>query len=124
MTLLSFWGAINAFNTVDGIDGLLGALSGVTFGALAVMFYLDGEHELAQWSLCLLAASIPYILLNLGIIWGQKFKVFMGDAGSTLIGFTVIWLLIVATKGHDAVIRPVTVLWFIAVPLMDMVTIL
>ncbi|MBG6244334.1 undecaprenyl-phosphate alpha-N-acetylglucosaminyl 1-phosphate transferase [Candidatus Symbiopectobacterium sp. 'North America'] len=124
VTLLAVWGAINAFNMVDGIDGLLGALSCVTFGALAVMFYLDGEHELAQWSLCLLAASIPYILLNLGIPWGQKFKVFMGDAGSTLIGFTVIWLLIVATQGHDAVIRPVTALWFIAVPLMDMVTIM
>lgn len=124
VTLLAVWGAINAFNMVDGIDGLLGALSCVTFGALSVMFYLDGEHELAQWSLCLLAASVPYILLNLGIPWGQKFKVFMGDAGSTLIGFTVIWLLIVATQGHDAVIRPVTALWFIAVPLMDMVTIM
>lgn len=124
VTLLAVWGAINAFNMVDGIDGLLGALSCVTFGALSVMFYLGGNRELAQWSLCLLVACIPYILLNLGIPWGQKFKVFMGDAGSTLIGFTVIWLLILATQGQGAVMRPVTALWFIALPLMDMVTIM
>ncbi|MEH2919958.1 UDP-N-acetylglucosamine--undecaprenyl-phosphate N-acetylglucosaminephosphotransferase [Samsonia erythrinae] len=124
VTLFAVWGAINAFNMVDGIDGLLGALSCVTFGALAIVFYLDDRNELALWSVCLLAATLPYILLNLGIVWGRKFKVFMGDAGSTLIGFTVIWLLILATQGEKAVIRPVTALWFIAIPLMDMVTIM
>ncbi|MDY4387927.1 UDP-N-acetylglucosamine--undecaprenyl-phosphate N-acetylglucosaminephosphotransferase [Pectobacterium aroidearum] len=124
VTLFAVWGAINAFNMVDGIDGLLGALSCVTFGALAVVFYIGGRHELAQWSLCLLAATLPYILLNLGVPWGLKFKVFMGDAGSTLIGFTVIWLLVVATQGKEAIIHPVTALWMIAVPLMDMVTIM
>lgn len=124
ITLLAVWGAINAFNMVDGIDGLLGALSCVTFGALSIVFYLGGNMAMAQWSLCLLAASIPYILLNLGIPWGRKFKVFMGDAGSTLIGFTVIWLLVLASQGPQAVMNPVTALWLIAVPLMDMATIM
>lgn len=124
VTLFAVWGAINAFNMVDGIDGLLGALSCVTFGALAIVFYLGGHNELALWSACLLAATLPYIFLNLGIMWGKKFKVFMGDAGSTLIGFTVIWLLMLATQGGNAVVRPVTALWLIAIPLMDMVTIM
>lgn len=48
----------------------------------------------------------------------------MGDAGSTLVGFTIIWLLILATQGETAVMHPVTVLWFIAVPLMDMTAII
>lgn len=124
VTLFAVIGAINAFNMVDGIDGLLGALSCVTFGALAIVFYLGERGDLALWCSCLLTACIPYILLNLGIPWGRKFKVFMGDAGSTLIGFTVIWLLIVATQGNRAVIQPVTALWFIAVPLMDMIRVM
>ncbi|MCG8706899.1 UDP-N-acetylglucosamine--undecaprenyl-phosphate N-acetylglucosaminephosphotransferase [Brenneria sp. 4F2] len=124
ITLLAVWGAINAFNMVDGIDGLLGALSCVTFGALAVVFYLGEQRELSQWSLCMLAATLPYLSLNLGIPWGDKFKVFMGDAGSTLIGFTVIWLLMLATQGENAVMHPVTALWLIAIPLMDMVTVM
>ncbi|WP_075180891.1 UDP-N-acetylglucosamine--undecaprenyl-phosphate N-acetylglucosaminephosphotransferase [Pantoea sp. 1.19] len=124
VTLLAVIAAINAFNMVDGIDGLLGALSCVTFGALGLVFNLAGNSEVALWCLCLMAACLPYILLNLGIPWGRKFKVFMGDAGSTLIGFTVIWLLILATQGHDAAMRPVTALWLIAVPLMDMLRVM
>lgn len=124
VTLLAVVGAINAFNMVDGIDGLLGALSSVTFGALATVFCMGGNDEMALWCLCLMVACLPYILLNLGIPWGRKFKVFMGDAGSTLIGFTVIWLLIVATQGDDAVMQPVTALWLIAVPLMDMMRVM
>ncbi|MEF9674815.1 UDP-N-acetylglucosamine--undecaprenyl-phosphate N-acetylglucosaminephosphotransferase [Pectobacterium aroidearum] len=124
VTLLAVWGTINAFNMVDGIDGLLGALSCVSFGSLAIVFYLGGNHELALWCACLLTATLPYILLNLGILLGSSFKVFMGDAGSTLIGFTVIWLLMLATQGENAVIRPVTALWFIAIPIMDMVTVM
>ncbi|MFB4356451.1 UDP-N-acetylglucosamine--undecaprenyl-phosphate N-acetylglucosaminephosphotransferase [Pantoea sp. BS_4] len=123
-TLFAVIGAINAFNMVDGIDGLLGALSCVTFGALGIIFELGGNPKLALWCTCLMAACLPYILLNLGIPWGKKFKVFMGDAGSTLIGFTVIWLLMIATQGTEAVMRPVTALWLIAVPLMDMVRVM
>ncbi|MGF6190833.1 UDP-GlcNAc:undecaprenyl-phosphate GlcNAc-1-phosphate transferase [Serratia sp. 509] len=124
ITLFAVWGAINAFNMVDGIDGLLGALSCVTFGALSVVFALGGNSELSKWCLCLLIASLPYIMLNLGIPMGKRFKVFMGDAGSTLIGFTVIWLLVLATQGDKAVMQPVSALWVIAVPLMDMATIM
>ncbi|PKB88853.1 undecaprenyl-phosphate alpha-N-acetylglucosaminyl 1-phosphate transferase [Ewingella americana] len=124
ITILAVISAINAFNMVDGIDGLLGALSCVSFASLGVVFYLHGRVELAQWCICLMIACIPYILLNLGVPWGRKFKVFMGDAGSTLIGFTMIWLLVIATQGPNAVINPVTALWLISVPLMDMVRVM
>lgn len=124
MTVFAVIGAINAFNMVDGIDGLLGALSCVTFGSLSIVFLMGGNAELAMWCLGLMAACIPYILLNLGIPWGRKFKVFMGDAGSMLIGFTVIWLLILATQGEEAVMSPVTALWLIAVPLVDMLRVM
>ncbi len=48
----------------------------------------------------------------------------MGDAGSMLIGFTVIWLLLVSTQDTPSPLRPVTALWLITVPLMDMVAIM
>ena len=55
---------------------------------------------------------------------GQKYKVFMGDAGSTLIGFTIIWILLLSTQGKGHPMNPVTALWIIAVPLIDMVAII
>lgn len=124
LTIFAVMCAINAFNMVDGIDGLLGALSCVSFASLGIAFSLHGKNELAQWCVCLTIACTPYILLNLGIPWGRKFKVFMGDAGSALIGFTVIWLVILATQGATAILHPVTALWIIAVPLMDMIRVM
>jgi len=125
VTIFAVIGAINAFNMVDGIDGLLGGLASVTFSALGLMFYLAGNIGLATFCLLFVGAMLPYIMLNLGFPFGRRFKVFMGDAGSMFIGFTAIWLLIEASQGrNELVIRPVTALWFIALPLMDMVCIM
>ncbi|NRB68593.1 MAG: UDP-N-acetylglucosamine--undecaprenyl-phosphate N-acetylglucosaminephosphotransferase [Vibrio sp.] len=124
VTILAVVGAINAFNMVDGIDGLLGGLSVVTFGGLGIMLSHDGQDNLAYICLVLVVAIIPYILLNLGA-FGRRRKVFMGDAGSMLIGFTVIWLLLHSSQNGTAPpLRPVTALWLIAVPLMDMTAIM
>ncbi|KOO16093.1 UDP-phosphate N-acetylglucosaminyl 1-phosphate transferase [Vibrio xuii] len=124
VTILAVVGAINAFNMVDGIDGLLGGLSIVTFGGLGIMLSYDGQQNLAYICLVLVVVIIPYILLNLGA-FGRRRKVFMGDAGSMLIGFTVIWLLLLSSQNGSAPpLRPVTALWLIAVPLMDMTAIM
>lgn len=120
VTLFAVWAAINAFNMVDGIDGLLGGLSCVTFAALGILLYLDGQPFLGRWCFAIIIIILPYILLNLGIL-GKEYKVFMGDAGSTLIGFTAIWILLQSTQELGHPMNPVTALWVIAIPLMDMV---
>lgn len=123
VTLFAVWAAINAFNMVDGIDGLLGGLACVTFGALGILLVLDGQMYLGYWCFAIIAAIIPYLLLNLGA-FGKRYKVFMGDAGSTLIGFTVIWILLQSTQGVGHPMNPVTALWVIAIPLIDMIAIM
>lgn len=120
ITLVAIWASINAFNMIDGIDGLLGAVSCITFGALGYLFYLHGNEGAWRWCLALLLALLPYLAANLGLVGGIKRKVFMGDAGSTVIGFAVIWMLVVATQTDDAVIAPTTALWLIALPLADL----
>lgn len=123
VTIFAVVGAINAFNMVDGIDGLLGALSCVTFAGLGFLMYYYNQYNLAYFCLVLITIIVPYILLNLGA-FGRKRRVFMGDAGSMLIGFTVIWLLLLSSQENRPLMRPVTALWLIAVPLMDMVAIM
>lgn len=124
VTIFAVLGAINAFNMVDGIDGLLGGLTIATFGGLAYINYIDGQLWLARFCLLMMIVVIPYIILNLGFPFGVRKKVFMGDAGSMLIGFTVIWVLLQGTQGPKAQMYPVTALWLIAIPLMDMITIM
>ncbi len=123
LTLLACWAAINSFNMIDGIDGLLGGLSSVAFLSLGLLFYQAGSSQLALFCFAMLSAIVPYLLLNLAIL-GRRYKVFMGDAGSTLIGFTLIWLLLQGSQSSQPAINPVTALWVLAIPLMDMVVIM
>ncbi|MEJ2763331.1 UDP-N-acetylglucosamine--undecaprenyl-phosphate N-acetylglucosaminephosphotransferase [Photobacterium sp. MCCC 1A19761] len=124
VTIFAILGAINAFNMVDGIDGLLGGLATVSFTALGYLFWTGNQVDLYQFCVIFVVATIPYIMMNLGLPFGRRFKIFMGDAGSVFIGFTIVWLLVQGTQGEETSFRPVTALWIIALPLMDMATIM
>jgi UDP-GlcNAc:undecaprenyl-phosphate GlcNAc-1-phosphate transferase len=113
---------INAFNMVDGIDGLIGSLSLNTFASIAILFIISGQNDYISYPLILATATIPYLIFNLGLALKTK-KIFMGDAGSMFIGLSVIWLLTMGTQNDHVSFRPVTALWICAVPLMDMLAI-
>ena len=118
---------INAYNMIDGIDGLIGSLSINTFTAIALLFIMSGKTDYLSYPLILATATVPYLIFNLGLlekIFNKKSrKIFMGDAGSMFIGLSVIWLLTMGTQGEQASFRPVTALWICAIPLMDMLAI-
>ncbi|MGK2889475.1 MAG: hypothetical protein ACSLEN_11295 [Candidatus Malihini olakiniferum] len=63
---------------IDGMDGLLATLSSVTFGALSMMLQLGGHNELVLWNLCVLVASVTYLVLNLWLIWGKSLRFLWG----------------------------------------------
>ncbi|GAL24207.1 undecaprenyl-phosphate N-acetylglucosaminyl 1-phosphate transferase [Vibrio variabilis] len=124
-TAIALIGCITAFNMVDGADGLLSTLASITFGGLAVIFYMCDAISIMYFCLLFILAMLPYALCNLDVIPRKSLRVFMGDSGSFFIGFTVIWLMIIATQKAtplttEPMMRPVTALWLIAVPLMDM----
>jgi UDP-GlcNAc:undecaprenyl-phosphate GlcNAc-1-phosphate transferase len=114
---------INAYNMVDGIDGLVGSLSLNTFTAIAILFLMNGNSGYLTYPLILATATLPYLMFNLGYFKKYTKKIFMGDAGSMFIGLSVIWLLTIGTQGENASFRPVTALWICAIPLMDMLAI-
>ncbi len=118
---------INAYNMIDGIDGLIGSLSINTFTSIAILFIMSGQTDYLSYPLILATATVPYLIFNLELF--DKFldkkcrKIFMGDAGSMFVGLSVIWLLTMGTQGEHASFRPVTALWVCAIPLMDMLAI-
>ena len=122
-TYLAIIVVINAYNMVDGIDGLIGSLSLNTFTAIAVLFLMNGNQGYLTYPLILATATLPYLMFNLGYFKKYSKKIFMGDAGSMFIGLSVIWLLTIGTQGENASFRPVTALWICAIPLMDMLAI-
>ncbi|MFC6439604.1 UDP-N-acetylglucosamine--undecaprenyl-phosphate N-acetylglucosaminephosphotransferase [Bowmanella sp. JS7-9] len=120
VTLLAVATAINAFNMTDGIDGLVGVLATVSFGSLCVLFYWAENQNLFVIAATFVAALTAFLLFNLGGLRRLFGKVFMGDAGSMMLGLTIVWLLVIGTQDGEGSFRPVTALWIIAVPLIDM----
>ncbi|ABM02639.1 undecaprenyl-phosphate alpha-N-acetylglucosaminyl 1-phosphatetransferase [Psychromonas ingrahamii 37] len=127
-TVLAVLGAINAYNMIDGIDGLIGGVSFATFVPLTIIFYMAGDIEVAFFCLLCVVVLAPYLLHNLQLTRFSSKKIFMGDAGSMFIGFTVIWLLAIGSQGDSSgsepYFSPVVAVWFIALPLMDMTAII
>jgi UDP-GlcNAc:undecaprenyl-phosphate GlcNAc-1-phosphate transferase len=119
ITVLATIASINAFNMSDGIDGLAGSLSLISFVALGVLMYLGGS-EYFLLPMLLSVAILPFLAFNLGIFGGRNKKIFMGDAGSMFVGLSVVWLLVLGSQDANVSFRPVTALWLIGIPLMDM----
>ncbi|MGZ8941561.1 MAG: hypothetical protein ACXW00_02175 [Methylobacter sp.] len=118
-TVLAVVGGINAFNMIDGIDGLAGGLTLISITSIAVVSWVFQDWVLFRFCIMFIASILAFLLFNLRIFGRTSAKVFMGDTGSTLLGFTVCWLAIDASQGEKNLITPATVLWLTALPLSD-----
>lgn len=115
-TVIAVIGLLNAFNMMDGIDGLAGGLSLVTIGAM--LLYSNAAQIHGPTTLMLLTgcALLPYLATNLGLV-GRK--IFLGDAGSMMLGYLFAWTLIDFSQATPRHISPIDVLWCVALPVLD-----
>lgn len=116
MTVLAVIGLVNAFNMMDGIDGLAGSLTLVSIAAVILFASPTPLRGVIMLLALLAAAMLPYLVVNLGFVGG---KVFLGDAGSTLIGYLLAWVLIRLSQMPETHLSPVDVLWCVALPVLD-----
>lgn len=118
-TVIAIFGIINAFNMLDGMDGLLAALVITTL----VVFHLFTTTQPGFVSLAIGASLLAFLVSNLRLSPVIP-KTFLGDAGSKLLGFIVVCLLLAAASGQVGgvkFIQPATALFVVALPLYDMV---
>ncbi|RKT45280.1 undecaprenyl-phosphate alpha-N-acetylglucosaminyl 1-phosphate transferase [Thiocapsa rosea] len=115
-TVFAMVGVINAVNMIDGIDGLAGGLILIALGTLLLLAPEIGPIQILL--LTTIAALIPYLVCNLELFGVTGRKIFLGDAGSLLLGYILVWALVDAA-GPSGSIDPVTALWLVAIPLMD-----
>ena len=112
--------AINASNMLDGLDGVAG---GIALVAVALILSLPGSvaHPNSIHLLVVLSGSvIGFLVFNLPVRWNRRVRCFMGDAGSTLLGFSLAWVMIETSQGPLRMAAPVTMLWLVAVPAADL----
>ncbi|HEY5511704.1 MAG TPA: MraY family glycosyltransferase [Prolixibacteraceae bacterium] len=82
---------INAFNLIDGIDGLAAGLSIFSASVFGVWFFLSGHFEYSIVSFSLVGALLGFFFFN---VYGKKNKIFMGDTGSLILG-TIMAVLVI-----------------------------
>ena len=113
-TVFCVVGIMNAFNMIDGINGLCSGC-----GMVALLFIGFSSGLIYDSMLVLMIGStIGFLFFNLRIV-GKKRAVFLGDHGSNLIGFWVSWAAIFASQSTLYEMQPMTMIWFVAIPLLD-----
>src|SRR3989339_58990 len=116
--LTVFWvvGIINAVNFLDGVDGLaagLGIVSGLGFFAI---IYISGQLELSYLLLAFLGASIGFILF-----YFKPAIIFLGDSGSSTIGFLLASFSIIGVWDKNNVMIGVAMpVLIMGIPIFDM----
>ena len=123
-SLFALVGVMNAFNMLDGVDGLAASMAAIILAAFSLVsgvFLVD--------YLVIIPLLGLFLSQNFRFISQKPAKVFLGDSGSMLLGLLVGCAAIHLSQlpwsemGQDAATQswlvPVNVLWFMAIPLFD-----
>ena len=118
VTIFAVVGLTNAFNMSDGIDGLSAGHFLVGIGTLLItMAYAHDELSIATWLGVVFISVLAFFLVNVGLT--PLRIVFLGDAGSLLLGFLMGWILIYVSQPPRSFIHPVVGLWCVSIPIFD-----
>ena len=113
LTVIIIVGVTNAINLADGLDGLAGGICMLSFIAIAYFAHSLGVENVALLSLAVVGAIFGFLRFNT-----YPSTVFMGDAGSQLLGFLVVTLSLKLTQSHGPV-SPYIPLLIIGFPILD-----
>jgi len=105
---------MNAYNLIDGIDGLAASVGIVSATVYGILFWMNGDPGYSIMSACIAGALCAFIPFNM---YKGRFKIFMGDTGSLTIGL----LLAVLTLKFNALnIEASTAIKFVSAPAISL----
>ncbi|BBE50263.1 Undecaprenyl-phosphate alpha-N-acetylglucosaminyl 1-phosphate transferase [Ferriphaselus amnicola] len=120
ITAIVVLGIINAVNMVDGVDGLAGSLMLVAVAGMVGLAVWTGHLEKLPILISLAGALIGFLGFNLRHGFRQHAAIFLGDSGSMFIGILLVILMLRLLDASAGQIKPITMIWLLAVPLLDM----
>lgn len=119
LTFLFLVGVTNAINLADGLDGLAGGLALLCLCAIAVFGAICGNHTVMAIALIESGAILGFLRFNT-----HPAQVFMGDAGSQVLGFSIGALSIIATQGGRSALSAALPLLLLGLPVLDTVAVM
>lgn len=119
-SILVIMATTNAFNLLDGIDGLSAGTALVAITALLFLFNMNGVLSLNLFPWIVVAAISAFLLFNVPFEFTRPIKAFLGDSGSTLLGITVVFVGLLPKNGVPKYEAVVVLMWCLAYPLTDL----
>ena len=114
LTFLWIVGITNAFNLVDGLDGLAVGLGSIAAGTCAALFLLRGETTDALMLIVVLGALLGFLPHNF-----NPARIYLGDSGSMLIGYMLAVTAIVGTQKTATALAVFVPLLVLGLPIID-----
>ena len=113
LTLIAIVGVTNAINLADGLDGLAGGISLLSFCCIGYLAYLGGSASIILITMAVAGAIFGFLRFNT-----YPASLFMGDTGSQLLGFSAVVLAVKITQG-DIPLSPILPLIILGFPILD-----
>jgi UDP-GlcNAc:undecaprenyl-phosphate/decaprenyl-phosphate GlcNAc-1-phosphate transferase len=119
ITALLVLGIMNAINMLDGLDGLSSGVVLIILGFIAGISVIAGNHSTTLISVTTFGAVLGFWGFNYRFSWREKASVFMGDSGTTVLGFVLPVLAIKLAAVSKQSVPSSMLLWLFAIPLWD-----
>jgi UDP-GlcNAc:undecaprenyl-phosphate GlcNAc-1-phosphate transferase len=117
-TLITIVGVTNAINLSDGLDGLAGGISLLSFICIGCLAYCGENIVIALLSIAVVGAIFGFLRFNT-----YPAVLFMGDTGSQLLGFLAVTLSLALTQGNTP-FTPLLPLIILGFPVLDTLTVM
>ncbi len=123
-TFICVIGLINALNFSDGADGLAGGIGVIALVWFAVLAGFAGNTSYLTLAVLFACSTLGFLIFNIRHRWQARARVFMGDAGSMMLGMVLAAFAISLSQGKQAVFPPIVAVWILGLPLLDTVSIM
>ncbi len=116
LTLIWIEGVTIAYNFLDGLDGLAAGSAMVNLTCFIVILYKTGQFPLGLLAIMLMASCLGFLPYNF-----RREKLFLGDAGSTFLGFMLACISFVGSWAQDNIVKISIPVLILGVPIFDMI---
>lgn len=114
LTFVFLLGVTNAINLADGLDGLAGGTTLLSLSALALLALTSGNPFVGVVAIVIVGAILGFLRFNT-----HPARVFMGDGGSQILGFSAAVLAVVLTQDRTTPLSSALPLLLLGIPIID-----
>lgn len=118
-TVFCMVGGMNALNLADGLDGLAAGVAAIAATFFAFLAWEARAPYLILISVALLGALLGFLRYN-----SHPARLFMGDTGSLLLGYTLSVVLVSGSQIHDSAVPLTAWVLVVALPLLDVLLVM